>query len=231
MDFGDFPLTARNLAPGGVPVGVAPRRAALDKVLIDAAVESGAELRQRFPVHGLTFDGDRVTGVRGPGGMVERARVVIGADGRNSGVAKWVGASAYAQTPTLTCWYFSYWSGVRADGLQIDLTDHRVIFTFPTNDDLFAVFVAWPIQELRAVRADTAGQLMAVLDRVPRLSEQVRPGVARSVSTAPRSCRTSCASRTGTAGHWSVTRALTRIRSPRWASATRCATRSCSPMR
>jgi flavin-dependent dehydrogenase len=176
MDFGDFPLTGRNLAPGGVPVGVTPRRAALDNVLVEAAAASGAELREGFPVHGLTYQGDSVTGVRGPWGMVEQARVVIGADGRNSNVAKWVGAHTYAQTPTLTCWYFSYWSGVRSDGLEVDLSDHRVTFAFPTSDDLFAVFVGWPIGELSAVRADTDGQLMEVLDRVPALSERVRAG-------------------------------------------------------
>ena len=38
MDLGDFPLTGRGLVVDGVPVGVAPRRAALDKVLIDATV-------------------------------------------------------------------------------------------------------------------------------------------------------------------------------------------------
>ncbi len=176
MDLGDFPLTGRDLAPEGIPVGVTPRRAALDKVLVDAAVKSGAELKEGFTVHGLTFDDDRVTGVRGPRGAVEHGRIVIGADGRNSKVARWAGARAYAQTPTLTCWYFSYWSGVAADGLELALTDHRVIFAFPTSDELFAVFVAWPIDELAAVRADTQGQLMAALDRVPRLSERLREG-------------------------------------------------------
>jgi flavin-dependent dehydrogenase len=176
MDFGDGPLTGRNLAPDGIPVGVTARRAVLDNVLVDAAVQSGAEFRERYPVQGLTFDGDRVSGIRGPGGTVELARVVIAADGRNSSVAKWVGAHAYAHTPTLTCWYFSYWSGVRSHGLEIDLSDHRVIFAFPTNEDLFAAFVAWPIDELPAVRADPEGQLMAALDRAPDLSERVRAG-------------------------------------------------------
>jgi flavin-dependent dehydrogenase len=176
MDFGDFPLTGTNLEPDGVPVGVAPRRAALDKVLVDAAVGSGAELREHFPVGDLIVDGDRVIGVRGPGGVADRAKIVIGADGRNSSVAKRVRARAYREAPTLTCWYFSYWSGVQAAGLEVDLSDHRVIFAFPTADDLFAIFVGWPIDDLPAVRADTEGELMAVVDRVPRLAERVRAG-------------------------------------------------------
>jgi 2-polyprenyl-6-methoxyphenol hydroxylase-like FAD-dependent oxidoreductase len=175
-DFGDFPLAASNLELDGVPVGVAPRRAALDKVLVDAAVQAGAELRQGFAVQDLTRDGDRVTGVRGVGGVVERASFVIGADGRNSLVANRVGAPAYGETPTLACWYFSYWSGVAHSGLEIYRRDHRVVFAFPTNDDLFAVFVAWPIDQLGAVRADSEGQLMAVVDCEPSLSERIRAG-------------------------------------------------------
>jgi flavin-dependent dehydrogenase len=176
MDLGDFPLTGRGLVVDGVPVGVAPRRAALDQVLIDAAIEAGAEFRDGFGVHDLTFDHDRVTGIRGRGGLTEHARVVIGADGRNSRVANRVGASAYAEHPTLACWYFGYWSGIAWEGLEMYRRGHRMIFGHPTNDDLFAVFVGWPISELSAVRSGIEAQMMAVIDRVPDLAQRIRSG-------------------------------------------------------
>ena len=176
IDLGDFPLTGYDLSVDGVPIGLGPRRSALDTVLIDAAIEAGVELRPRFPVAEVTSDGDRITGVRGPGGVTERARVVIGADGRNSTIAKQVRAPAYAEQPTLTCWYFSYWSAVSGDGLEIIRTDRQLIFAFPTNEDLFAIFVGWPIDELSAVRSNVERQFMSVIDRVPRLSERVRMG-------------------------------------------------------
>jgi len=176
MDLGDFPLTGRDLVVDGVPVGVAPRRAALDQVLVDAAIEAGAEFRDGFPVHELTFEDDRVTGIRGRGGLTERARIVIGADGRNSRVANRVNAPIYAQQPTLTCWYFAYWSGVAWEGLEMYRRDHRMIFAHPTNDDLFTVFVGRPIAELPAVRSDIEAQMMAVIDRVPDLSQRIRSG-------------------------------------------------------
>jgi flavin-dependent dehydrogenase len=176
MDLGDFPLTGRGLAVDGVPVGIAPRRAVLDKVLIDAAIEAGAEFRDRFPVHDLTVEDGRVTGIRGRGGLTKRARFVIGADGRNSQVARRVGAPVYAEQPTLACWYFSYWSGVAWDGLEMYRRGHRMIFAHPTNDGRFAMFVGWPIAELRAVRRDIEAQMMAVVDRVPDLSQRVRSG-------------------------------------------------------
>ena len=175
MDLGDFPLTGEDLVVDGVPVGLGPRRAALDKVLVDAAVEAGAELREGFAVDDLTFEDGRVTGIQGRRAK-ESARFVIGADGRNSAVAKRVQAPAYEDVPTVTCWYFSYWSGVPASGLELYSVDRRVLFAFPTNDGLFAVFVAWPIEELAAVRADTEGQLLAAVDLVPELAERVRGG-------------------------------------------------------
>jgi len=181
LDLGDFPLTGRALEADGVALGYGPRRAALDAVLVDAAVEAGAELRQGFTVDDFTADGDRITGIRGRDQRsgtttVEHAAVVVGADGRNSRLARAVGAPAYEAAPPATCWYFSYWSGVPAAGLEVHVRQQRVIFSFPTNDGLQAVFVAWPAAALPAVRADVEGQFMTVLDWVPELAERVRGG-------------------------------------------------------
>jgi flavin-dependent dehydrogenase len=64
-DFGDFPLVGNDLSVDGVPFACGPRRTALDRVLVDAAVNAGVELREGFSVESLTMDGDRVTGIRG----------------------------------------------------------------------------------------------------------------------------------------------------------------------
>jgi flavin-dependent dehydrogenase len=180
-DAGDVPLSARDLAVDGVPIAFGPRRTALDRALVDAAVDAGAELRAGFSVESLTTEDDRVTGIRGGdrrGGTIgtERAGIVIGADGRNSHVARIVGASAYEEVPSLTCWYFSYWADVPGDALEVYDRHGRAIFAFPTNDGLFAVFVAWPMSELSAVRADIERQFLAALDGVPTLADRVRAG-------------------------------------------------------
>ena len=78
--------------------------------------------------------------------------------------------------PTLTCWYFSYWSGVERTGLELYVHDRRAIFAFPTNDDLMGVFAVWPIAELPRVRADIEGEFMAVVDAVPEFAERLRRG-------------------------------------------------------
>src|SRR3972149_11813338 len=85
------PALAAQQGPAPVP-GYCPRRKVLDKILVDAAVEAGSELREKFSVKELVWEGDRVVGIRGNarGGSVvtEQARIVIGADGMRSTVAK-----------------------------------------------------------------------------------------------------------------------------------------------
>jgi len=180
-DFGDFPLTGDGLVLDGVPAGLGPRREHLDRALVDAAVQAGAELRDGFAVDELTRDGDdRLTGIRGRSvrtgrTATEHARIVIGADGRNSGVARNVGALITESSPTVSCWYFSYWSAP-GDALEVHHHDERCVFVFPTHDDLLAVMVSWPIARLAEVRSDIEGHLLAAVDAVPGLGERVRSG-------------------------------------------------------
>ena len=52
--------------------------------------------------------------------MTERARIVIGADGLHSLVARAASRRrAYDVEPALTCAYYTYWSGVAIDGVEL----------------------------------------------------------------------------------------------------------------
>jgi flavin-dependent dehydrogenase len=180
-DFGDFPMTGHGLAVDGVALGYGPRRTALDAMLVEAAVEAGAELRTGFAVDEFVADDGRIVGVRGRdrrGGSeaTERATITVGADGRHSRLARAVNAAEYETAPTATCWYFSYWSGVAHDELGVYLRGDRVIMVFPTNDGLTAIFVAWGADELPRVRADVEGAFDEALAKVPALAERVRAG-------------------------------------------------------
>jgi flavin-dependent dehydrogenase len=104
-----------------MPGGYAPRRTALDWILLEAAIAAGVEFRARFSVSDLEWDDGRVVGVvgttAGAARNAERARLVIGADGRNSLVARAVGAHVYNVVPSLTCGYYTYWADTALDGL------------------------------------------------------------------------------------------------------------------
>jgi flavin-dependent dehydrogenase len=179
-DAGDFPLTGKHLVVDGIAMGYGPRRSVLDTILVEAAAEAGAEVRQGFVVDGFVSDGDCITGIRGHtrGGapVTELAHITIGADGRHSLLAKTVQAPVYEIVPPLTCWYFSYWSGVPRDGLEVHAGRQQVIFAFPTNDSLFAVFVAWPRSRMAQVRTDINAHILNALDTVPALAERVHTG-------------------------------------------------------
>ena len=180
-DLGDFPLTGTNLIRDDVAYGYGPRRSALDAILIKAAINSGAEFRDGFSVDDYIFYDTTVMGIRGHSyknatHTSERARITIGADGRHSSLARAVGAPAYEEIPPLACWYFSYWSGAPLDGLEIYLRGHSVIFAFPTNGGLTAIFIGWKISEFPRVRQNIQESFMNVLGRVPVLEQKIRNG-------------------------------------------------------
>ena len=179
-DFGDFPLQSSGIALDGLGLGYGPRRKVLDSLLIDAAVVSGAEFRESCAVESVLLDGDRVVGIRGRdangNAFEERARFVIGADGRNSRLARMMKAPAYEAVPTLACYVFSYWSGIALNRLCVYARPQRAVFAFPTNDGLFAVFAGVPIAEVEAVKADMEGHFNATLAAIPALDEPLRAG-------------------------------------------------------
>jgi flavin-dependent dehydrogenase len=181
IDLGDFPLTGRDLVTDGIALGYAPRRALLDKILVDAAVDAGAELRQRCVVEDYVTENDRVTGARlreasAEHSVVERARLIVGADGRNSRLARYVGAATYAAEVPRTFWYFSYWQDVPDDGLEVYVRNGRVVFAFPTSDGLFGVFVGWRRDRLEQVRRAVEEETMSAIDEIPSFAERVRAG-------------------------------------------------------
>ncbi len=81
----------------GVDLQVAPRRHVLDRILTNAAVDAGAELRTGVRVLGVSRgDEGSVTGIvaNHHGSPIQlRARIVVGADGVRSRVARAVGAA------------------------------------------------------------------------------------------------------------------------------------------
>ena len=80
------------------PPALALERRVLDAVLLDAAIEAGARFRQTHVV-ALHRDAGRVSGVVTRGGDRARARLVVGADGLRSVVAREL--DAYRRPPVL----------------------------------------------------------------------------------------------------------------------------------
>lgn len=180
FDVGPFALIATPPPAEGVTESFAPRRRVLDDILVRAAERAGAEVREGFSVREVTFDGHGVDGIRGEirGGIsvTEKARIVIGADGRHSTVAKSVEAPVYNERPKLTCNYYSYWSGVPIKRTELYVRERRMFVADPTNDGLTTVVAVLPINEFQRVRSDLENQFMKELDLVPALADRLRAG-------------------------------------------------------
>jgi 2-polyprenyl-6-methoxyphenol hydroxylase-like FAD-dependent oxidoreductase len=160
--------------------GFCPRRTVLDGLLVNAAAECGVEVRESFTVDELLVTDDTVVGVRGHGKgatpVEERARVVIGADGVNSFVARAVRAPAYDVRPVAACCYYSYFSRVPQDDIELYVRDHCAFGGAPTNDGLHLVMVNWPTRDFPAVRADVEGHVWRALEMAPDFVARVRDG-------------------------------------------------------
>jgi FAD binding domain len=88
--------------PGDVGGLMSVRRLLLDPILAEAAAAAGAEVLMGAKMTALARDRDRVTGVRVVHEGSEQtlqARLVVGADGRNSTVARLTGSRKYNLTP------------------------------------------------------------------------------------------------------------------------------------
>ena len=177
FDVGPFALKGGVTDTNAGRGGFCPRRTVLDKLLVDAAVDAGAELREGFTAEALIWEIDRVAGIKGHsrtgGSVVERARVVIGADGVHSMVAKAVRAPQYDEKPPLTTNYYSYYSGFAADDLEEYVRDYQAVGCFPTHDGLTLIAVLWRSIRFDEVRRDIEGHVRKVLESTPSVADRL----------------------------------------------------------
>ena len=180
FDFGPLTIAGSPRPIDGVARAYCPRRTIFDRLLVDAAVEAGVELREGFTVDEILASDGTVTGIRGhaKGGadVTEGARVVIGADGRHSLVAKTVQPEQYDERPSRLAMYYAYWSGLHADGFDtfIRAESRRGWAAARTHDDLTVVPFGWPVEEFRDNRKDIEGNFFATVDLAPEFAERVR---------------------------------------------------------
>ena len=179
LDLGPVRIEGAPRPVEGVTTAYGPRRTVLDALLVDAAVEAGAELREGFTVEEVLADGDGVTGIRGRTHrgttVTERARVVVGADGRNSLVARAVRAEHYHEVPRLAAVYYAYWSDLPTDTMEnyLRAEQHRGWATIPTHDGLTCVVVGWPQSEFAANRKDVEGTYLGAFEHAPEFAARI----------------------------------------------------------
>jgi flavin-dependent dehydrogenase len=172
----DIPIKPRD----GVPALFAPRRTVLDRVLVDAAAESGAEVRHHVRLADL---------VRGAGGRVEgallrdedgatravHAGIVVGADGLRSTVASLVGAPVIRQGRHAAATVYGYWSGLDVDGYHWHWGAAAAAGAIPTNGGEVLAFASVSARRFaEEVRSDVPrGYLRLLEEAAPDLAERL----------------------------------------------------------
>ena len=155
------------------------RRLLLDPILLEAAAAAGTEVWMGAKVTALVKDGGRVTGVRVTRDGSEqtlRARLVVGADGRNSTVARLAGARKYNLTPNER---FAYWSFFEdADpGAEPAVIFHRWSGTFviaiPADSGLYQVLALPELSELPRFRQSLEESYLEYIRRCEPVAEAI----------------------------------------------------------
>ena len=178
FDFGPFTISGSPGTPDS-PVAYCARRTVLDKLLVDAAAEAGAEIREGFTVSEIMLEAGRVVGIKGHSKsgvtVTERSRVVVGADGRYSLVADAVRPAQYNERPQLLAAYYTYWSDLPIDGrFETYIRPHRGFAAAPTHDGLTLTVGGWPHAEFEANKKDVEGNFLKMFDLVPEFAERIR---------------------------------------------------------
>lgn len=190
VNLADPGLTGSPPPCDGIDFQYCPRRTILDKVLAEAAAVAGAELREAFTVEDVRRDSGRVTGIRGHSRsgrtISDRARVVVGADGVHSMLARATGAAEYNARPAMTCLYYSYWTGVEAAEVHFIVRSGSAVGAFPTNDGLTCIVSIERIERFAGIKADVEQRYLQSLEIAPEFRERVRAGrrVERIYGTA-----------------------------------------------
>jgi flavin-dependent dehydrogenase len=138
----------------GVSALYAPRRALLDRILVDAAADSGAEVRYGVRIDDVIKDDrGRVRGIAAvAAGTRQRieADIVIGADGLHSTIAEKVGAARLVEGRHSAAVLYSYWEGLPVDGYYWRFQAGASLGAIPTNHGATCVFVSMSSARFRA---------------------------------------------------------------------------------
>ena len=155
-------------------VGLNIRRQTLDPMLRRTAADTdGVELMMGHTATSLLREGERVTGVVvRPREGAERklnARLVVGADGRGSGIGKLAGRKTKARANNRFV-YMAYYRDtplISGDLPQMWFLDPDMAYAFPTDDELTMLACVAHKDRMPEFKADPEAAMARMYERVP----------------------------------------------------------------
>lgn len=149
--------------PGAAGYSLSVRREPLDEILNRRARRSNIQFRDRARVTELLWEGERVVGIRmrtAAGEESARARIVVGADGRHSFVARAVDAPTEVEDPAARAIYYAYVrdyaapGGGAPDGPEFSFRGDEIAYTFPSDAALTCLAISVNLETFRWLKQD-----------------------------------------------------------------------------
>jgi 2-polyprenyl-6-methoxyphenol hydroxylase-like FAD-dependent oxidoreductase len=154
------------------------RRSALDKAIVDTALEAGAEGRLGESVVDLIGSGtedDPVAGVVLENGERVQSKWVFGADGRASTVAGRLGIEKERPLQGEVAFLFGYWSGIpNNDYATLQIHEHEFASRTAVEDGLHLLIAMGDAELTRGNAGERRRKYVELLGRFP---EMLEPGV------------------------------------------------------
>lgn len=158
------------------------RRITLDAILAERVQqESNVKFLQGARFVDLIREGDTVIGAKwsdDSGGHEATARVVIGADGFYSQVAKLVEPVAEEFEPVHRAMYYSYFKNLTPQeppAAEFYFRGDHLVYVFLTDADLALIAISVPISEFDSYKKDAEREMISVLESLPDLAPRLKP--------------------------------------------------------
>jgi len=170
--------------------GISVSRRLLDATLVDAARRAGARVVERCRVRHLTYHDGGVSGAvleEKSGTRIVGARVVVGADGLHSTVAKLIGRRQHGVPSRMG--FVAHVAGVRSLGphAEMHVGTRGYVGLNRIEGDLVNVAVVVPTRDAATARGDPTGFWHRAIQGLPATRDRVEPsGIVRGVmATGP----------------------------------------------
>jgi 2-polyprenyl-6-methoxyphenol hydroxylase-like FAD-dependent oxidoreductase len=184
------------LQPEDYPFYMCVRRITLDDILINRVKQiSNIELKEKTNVKGLLWDNDRFEGVKWQNSDNEgraKAKVIVGADGVNSFLAKEVNPAFEHQEPVNRAMYYAYFRGLNENegpAAEFHYKGNTLVYCFPCDSNLTLLAASVPINQFNSLKRNTETEFYNILESMtalaPRLSDAVREGPIRGSGNIP----------------------------------------------
>lgn len=182
--------------PDDYPFYMCIRRIVLDDILIHRVKRiSNIELREGVKVKGLLQNNDNVTGIVWEDSNKEgeeRAKVIVGADGINSFLAKEVNVQVEHKEPINRAMYYAYYSRIKpieGPAAEFHYNGNTLVYCFPCDSDLALVATSIPISLFTTFKRNVENEFNKVLKSMtalaPRVLNSVRESPIRGAGNIP----------------------------------------------